>query len=120
MFAIAESEAEPRVHLLRLNRWSTSDPEQVVEDSVELPAWPSGMPQLGNFDGVPTLVLPMGPDLDVVAVRSTGAAARLEMIAGLRCDGLALANPGTDGIADTLPLACLLAGEVRLGSIGSQ
>jgi hypothetical protein len=108
------------VHLLRLNRWSASDPEQITSEAIELPAWPTGRPSLAIFDGVPTLVLPMGPERDVLALRSTGATAQLESIVDLRCDELALANPGTDGIADTLPLACLLAGELRLGVIGAN
>jgi hypothetical protein len=116
----ALTEAEPIVHVLRLNRWSTPDPEQPAAESVELPAWPTASPMLGIFDGVPTLVLPMGADLDVVAVRSTGGAARLDSIAGLRCDALVLANPGSDGIADTLPLACLLGGELRSGFISAD
>lgn len=119
VYALVEGEDPPRVHVLRLNRWSATDPEQIVAESIELPAWPSASPSLGNFKGVPTLVLPMGGDRDVVALRSTGGAAQLDTIAGLRCDALALANPGTDGIADTLPLVCMLAGEVRLGVIGA-
>jgi hypothetical protein len=119
-FALAETEASARVHLLRLNRWSAPDPEQITSEAIELPAWPTGRPSLAIFDGVPTLVLPMGPERDVLALRSTGVAAQLESIVDLRCDELALANPGTDGIADTLPLACLLAGELRLGVIGAS
>jgi hypothetical protein len=120
VFALAEADASPGVHVLRLNLWSATDPEQTVEESIELPAWPTGSPSLAIFDGVPTLVLPMGPERDVMALRSTGAAAQLESISNLRCDELALSNPGTDGIADTLPLACLLGGELRLGVIGAD
>lgn len=120
VFALAEADATPRVHVLRLNLWSTPDPEQVVSEAIELPAWPTGEPKLAIFDGVPTLVLPMGGELDVAAVRSTGRALRLDSIPELRCDELALANPGNDGIADTLPLACRLGGEVRLGFVRSQ
>jgi hypothetical protein len=119
VFALAEGDASPLVHVLRLNRWSASDPEQAVGESVELPAWPTGRPSLAIVDGVPTLVLPMGPERDVAVLRSTGAATLLESIPDLRCDALALANPGTDGIADTLPLACLFDGELRLGVIGA-
>lgn len=118
VFALADADPSPRVHVLRLNLWSATDPEQTVEESIELPAWPTGVPSLGIFDGVPTLVLPMGPERDVMALRSTGAKAQLDSITDLRCDELALSNPGTDGIADTLPLACLLGGELRLGVIG--
>jgi hypothetical protein len=120
VFALAEAEASPSVHVLRLNRWSATDPEQIVGEAIELTAWPSGSPSVAIVEGVPTLVLPMGADRDVMALRSTGDAARLDSIADLRCDEIALANPGTDGIADTLPLACLLAGEVRLGVIGAD
>lgn len=120
VFALAEADASPGVHVLRLNRWSATDPEQVIGESIELPAWPTGRPSLGIFDGVPTLVLPMGPERDVMALRSTGAAWLLDSISDLRCDELALSNPGTDGIADTLPLACLLGGELRLGVIGAE
>jgi hypothetical protein len=123
-FALAETEPSARVHVLRLDRWSTPDadvdPKSITSEAIELPAWPTGRPCLAIFDGVPTLVLPMGPARDVLAVRSTGAAAQLESIVDLRCDELTLANPGTDGIADTLPLACLLAGELRLGVIAAN
>jgi hypothetical protein len=120
VFALAEADPSPRVHVLRLNRWSTPDPEQPVGEAIELPAWPTGRPSLAIFDGVPTLVLPMGADRDVAVLRSTGAATLLDSISDLRCDELALANPGADGIADTLPLACLLGGELRLGVIGAD
>jgi hypothetical protein len=120
VFAMVEGEEQARVHVLRLNRWSATDPEQVVGEAIELPEWPSGAPTLAIFDGVPTLVLPMGPEVDVLALRSTGAGSRLDSIADLRCDELALANPGTDGIADTLPLACLVTGEARLGFVGAD
>jgi hypothetical protein len=120
VFALAEADPSPRVHVLRLNRWSASDPEQTVGEAIELSGWPTGRPSLAIFDGVPTLVLPMGPQRDVAVLRSTGAATQLDSIPDLRCDELALANPGTDGIADTLPLACLLGGELRLGVIGAN
>lgn len=120
VFALAETDASARVHVLRLNRWSAPDPEQSVGETIELPAWPTGRPSLAIFDGVPTLVLPMGPARDVSVLRSTGAAAQLDSITDLRCDELALASPGSDGIADTLPLACLLGGELRLGVVGAS
>jgi hypothetical protein len=119
VFALAEGAAAPSVHVLRLNRWSAPDPEQAAGESIELPAWPTGSPSLAIFKGVPTLVLPMGPERDVLALRSTGAAMQLDPILDLRCDELALSNPGTDGIADTLPLACLLGADLRLGVIGA-
>lgn len=120
VFALAEADASPLVHVLRLNRWSATDPGQTVGEAIELPAWPTGTPSLAIFDGVPTLVVPMGPQLDIAVLRSTGAATQLDTIPDLRCDELVLANPGADGIADTLPLACLLGGEVRLGVIGAE
>jgi hypothetical protein len=122
VFALAEADASASasVHVLRLNRWSETDPEQSIGEAIELPAWPTGSPSVASFDGVPALVLPMGAERDVMVLRSTGAAVLLDSIADLRCDELALANPGTDGIADTLPLACLLAGELRLGVISAE
>jgi hypothetical protein len=119
VFALAEGGPTPSVHVLWLNRWSGPDPEQTSSELIELPEWPTGSPCLAIFDGAPTLVLPMGPEQDVVALRSSGSSAPLTSIANLRCDELALANPGADGIADTLPLACLLGGELRLGFIGA-
>jgi hypothetical protein len=117
VFALAEGEATPSVHVLYLNRWSGPDPEQTSVELIDLPEWPTGSPCLAIFDGAPTLVLPMGPEQDVVALRSTGSSTLFTSIANLRCDELALANPGSDGIADTLPLACLLGGELRLGFV---
>jgi hypothetical protein len=121
-FAVNEGAGgETQLRVLRINRWSgqaeqpTEDPTELV-DVHELPAWPGGAPRLGLLDGVPTLLVPMGASEDALALRSTGEASTLEPVAQLRCDELALAGPGFDGVGDTLPLACLLAGELRMGT----
>lgn len=120
-FAIDGALSQPHVRVLWVNRWSTAGDELAGNSElIELPAWPSASPELAIFDGVPTLVLPMGADADVLALRSTGATVRIDELAGLRCDALALANPGTDGIGDTLPLACLRAHELRRGFLGRE
>lgn len=118
VFALEAGPEGPRVRVLRINRWSeqTDDAGDVI-DLVELGSMPSGSPSLALLDGVPTLVIPMGPELDVLVLRSTGVGAQLEQLAGLRCDELALAGPSFDGVGDTLPLACLIGGELRLGAL---
>ncbi|PRQ08296.1 hypothetical protein ENSA7_19190 [Enhygromyxa salina] len=115
-FALEGGPEAPRVRVLRINRWSEQleDPSDVT-DLVELPAMPSGSPSLALLDGVPTLVIPMGADLDVLALRSTGVDVELEPLTGLRCDDLAVVGPSFDGVGDTLPLACLTDGELRMG-----
>ncbi|KIG18562.1 hypothetical protein DB30_00247 [Enhygromyxa salina] len=115
-FALEGGPQSPRLRVVRINRWSeqADDPNDIV-DLVELPAMPTGSPSLALLDGVPTLVMPMGSELDVLALRSTGVDVMLESLAGLRCDEVAVVGPSFDGVGDTLPLACLSGGELRTG-----
>ena len=87
-------------------------------ETLELPAAPSAAPSLASLGGVPILLVPQGPDAEVIALRSTGAEVVLEPIAELRCEALRLSPPSADGVADTLPLACLREGSLEIGALG--
>ena len=92
----------------------------VSDELLELPALPTGPPMLTAVDGVPTLLVPLGADTPALALRSSGAETLMQSVDELRCDALAVASPGDDGVGDTLPLACLAAGSLRIGALGDN
>jgi hypothetical protein len=67
--------------------------------------------------GSPTLMVPFGIGTPAWSVRSTGDTALLDEFVQLGCDALALAQPDADGEGDVLALACIAAGELRVGSM---
>ncbi|MFV8753848.1 hypothetical protein ACNOYE_25160 [Nannocystaceae bacterium ST9] len=101
-----------RVGVLRIDR--LLDRSQAGE--LALPGPPSGPPALAVLAGVPTIVIPRG-DQPVVVVRSTGAELELAELPELACDELALLVSLAGSRAGSLPIACLSAGELRLGSL---
>ena len=123
-----------KLRVLRLDRWrgapddegdegdegDEAAPSGVGSELIELPALPSAAPWLTALDGVPTLLVPLGPEQEVLALRSTGAGTAVEPVAGLRCDAIGVSSPGDDGVGDTLPLACLREGQLWLGVLGED
>ncbi|HVI03114.1 MAG TPA: hypothetical protein VM869_30670, partial [Enhygromyxa sp.] len=93
-------------------------PDISVSDDVELPALPTAAPSLGMIAGSPTLLIPFGVGTPAWAMRSTGEAVLLDNLAELDCDALALAMPDADGEGDSQTVACIAAGELRVGSLG--
>lgn len=130
VFALDQGADGDRVHVIRdLRSFSAPDHEGEGDGAgelpggtavVELPAPPSAAPSLAALAGVPILLVPQGPDAEVLALRSTGAEILVEPVADLRCDAARLSPPSADGVADTLPLACLRAGELFLGALSAD
>lgn len=89
---------------------------RTAADELALAGPPSGRPALGVLAGVPTIVIPHA-DAPMQVVRSTGAALVIEPLAELACDEVALLASREGSRAGALPLACLRAGEVWLGSL---
>lgn len=106
------------VRALRIDRWGPGSPDISVVDDVELPALPTAAPSLGMIAGSPTLLIPFGVGTPAWAMRSTGEAVLLDNLAELDCDALALAMPDADGEGDSQTVACIAAGELRVGSLG--
>jgi len=84
-------------------------------------AAPSAEPSLTLVNGTPILLLPYGPEIDVHAVSTTGEEVSVQALTDLRCDALAVTQ-SLAGNAEVpqVPIACLLADEVRRGTIATQ
>jgi hypothetical protein len=117
-FALELDGPQARVRVLRIDRWGEpSFVETPVVDVIELPAMPTAAPSLSMVAGSPTLMVPFGIGTPAWAVRSTGDTALLDEFVQLGCDAFALAQPDVDGEGDILTLACIAAGELRIGSM---
>jgi hypothetical protein len=117
-FALELDDTQARVRVLRIDRWGApSFVETPLVDVIELPAMPTAAPSLGMVAGSPTLMVPFGIGTPAWAVRSTGDTALLDEFVQLGCDALALAQPDADGEGDVLALACIAAGELRVGTM---
>ncbi len=77
----------------------------------------SGPPAATLLAGTPTFLVPHGGQAEVSAVLGDGEALRIVPVPGLSCDEVALhiSEPANEN--GTTGLACLLDGEVRLGTL---
>ncbi|MGB1015146.1 MAG: hypothetical protein ACPG4T_13515, partial [Nannocystaceae bacterium] len=82
---------------------------------------PSAEPSLTIVDGRPILLLPYGPEVDVHAVSTNGAEVYAQAFPDLRCEAIAVTQ-SLAGNAEVpeIQFACLLAGEVRRGTIATE
>ena len=86
----------------------------------DLPDAPATGPlAVGVGRGYPFFLVPYGAGAPVHVVASTGELPVVQALADLHCDAVALAITlaGNDPDDAAVPLACLLGGELRLGSV---
>ncbi|HLT37623.1 MAG TPA: hypothetical protein VK034_15125, partial [Enhygromyxa sp.] len=119
VFALYLDDGQARMRAVRIDRFGPASLVEISEfDDIELPALPTASPSLAMVAGSPTVLIPFGVGTPAWAMRSTGEQALLDSLDQLDCDAVALAYPDADGEGDSQTVACIAAGELRLGALG--
>jgi hypothetical protein len=117
---VAAVDPQGRVSLSLLDTSRGNVPRKISPKSAQLGDAPvTGPLAAGVGRGFPFFLVPHGDVAPVAVVVSDGAESFVQSLADLHCDALALAVTlaGNDPELATVPLACLLNGELRLGHI---